>query len=444
MNNRTIVALSTPPMDGAIHIIRLNGDDAYSIINKITDKKVIKNEYSIQHCKILDNKKQIDDVLLMKFIAPKSFTGDDLIEINCHGGYFLANKIIKLLIKNGAKLANPGEFSKIAMINKKIDINQANAINNLVKSTNDHSIDYSIKGLGKENVKKLKQYISKLFTLMGQIEINIDYPEYDDVPNITRNKFIKELSLINKDLSNIIANSKKGIKINNGINISIIGEPNVGKSSLLNAILNDNKAIVSNIAGTTRDAIEGRINISGLTYNILDTAGIRNKTNNPIEKIGIKKTIELIDKSDLILVLVDGNKKSNNINTILKLVKNKNYLLVVNKSDLSQKVNIKNSINISAKNNKIDNLLNAIKKNSKQFKPNTNADVLIHSTASIGYLESAFNIINSCINDLKKKVPIDLIIHSLHEAHDDLLKVDGSNENYEFIDEMFSKFCLGK
>ncbi|MDR2636318.1 MAG: tRNA uridine-5-carboxymethylaminomethyl(34) synthesis GTPase MnmE [Mycoplasmataceae bacterium] len=444
MNNRTIVALSTPPANGAIHIIRVNGDDAYKIVNAIIDKKIKPIGYSIDHANIIDKNKVIDDVLIMKFVKPKSFTGEDLIEINCHGGLYLATKIINLLIKNGAVLAKPGEFSKVAFINKKIDANQCHAINNLINSTNEESINYSTLGLSKQNTQKILQHISKVFNLIGQVEVNIDYPEYDDVPNITRKKFINELKSIKEDLEKTIINSQNGIKIHSGFNLAIIGEPNAGKSSLLNVLVNEEKAIVSNIKGTTRDVIEAKVNIKGMTFNILDTAGIRNKTSNPIEKIGISKTIDTIKNADCVIIVVDGTKKQTNLKSILKLVKDKKYIIAINKYDLLQKTKIPGAINISAKQNKIDELIKKIIAFSNSFKMKENNSALVHSKAAIGYIESAKEKLEQCIKSLKENKPIDLITNNLHDVHDDLLKVIGQSENYDFIDEMFSKFCLGK
>ncbi|MDR2821490.1 MAG: tRNA uridine-5-carboxymethylaminomethyl(34) synthesis GTPase MnmE [Mycoplasmataceae bacterium] len=445
IKNTTIVSLATPPMNGAIHIIRISGDDTYKIINKLTDKNIRKESYIIQHTNIVENKNIIDNVLLMKFVAPKSFTGEDLIEINCHGGIFLANKIISLLIKNGAKLAEKGEFSKRAFMNKKISLNQAHAINNLINSTNEKGIEFAHNGLNDKTNKKLEEFINTLFLLIGQIEVNIDYPEYDDVPAINKKQFIQKLNEINKTLLQLISSSKQHMKYVEGFNIAILGKPNVGKSSLLNVLLQEEKAIVSSTPGTTRDVVEGRININGLTFNIIDTAGIRSKTCNKIEKIGINNAIKNIDKADIILFVIDGNKKIDEEDKkILSLIKNKTYIIVSNKADLKQVKNNLSIISVSAKNKKITSLLNAIKNKARTLNVKSTNTPLLQSSAAIGYIEQAQGKVNESLASVRNGVSFDLIIQGLHDAYEDLLKVLGKNADYEFINEMFKKFCLGK
>jgi tRNA modification GTPase len=445
IKNTTIISLATPPMNGAIHIVRISGDDTYKIINKITDKNIKKESYVIQRVNIIDNKTILDDVLLMKFIAPKSFTGEDLIEINCHGGIFLASKIINLLIKNGAKLAERGEFSKRAFMNKKLNLNQAHAINNLINSTNEKSVEFAHNGLNIKTNKKLEEFINTLFLLIGQIEVNIDYPEYDDVPNIGKKQFIQKLTEINKTLLQMIDSSKQHMKYVEGFNVAILGKPNVGKSSLLNVLLQEEKAIVSSVPGTTRDAVEGRVNINGLTFNIIDTAGIRSKTNNKIEKIGIDNSIKNINKADIILFVIDGSKKIDEEDKrILSLIKSKPYIIVSNKADLKQVNNNLSVISISAKNKKIASLLNVIKNKAQTLNVKSNNIPLVQSSASIGYIEHAHEKISESLDNIKSGVSFDLIIQELHEAYEELLKVTGKNVDYEFINEMFKKFCLGK
>jgi len=357
----------------------------------------------------------------------------------------LANKIINLLIKNGAKLAEKGEFSKRAFMNNKLNLNQAHAINNLINSTNEKSIQFAHNGLNNETNKKLEEFINTLFLLIGQIEVNIDYPEYDDVPNISKKQFIQKLTEINKTLLQMINSSKQHMKYVEGFNIAILGKPNVGKSSLLNVLLQEEKAIVSSIPGTTRDIVEGRVNINGLTFNIIDTAGIRSKTNNKIEKIGINNSIKNIDKADIILFVIDGSKKMDEEDKkILSLIKNKNYIVVSNKADLKQTNNNLNVISVSAKTKRIDNLLTAIKNKAKTLSVNSSNTPLLQSSTSIGYIEQAQIKVNESLNNIKSNVSFDLIIQELHQAYEDLLKVTGKNVDYEFINEMFKKFCLGK
>jgi tRNA modification GTPase len=297
---KTIVALATPPMNGAIHIIRISGSKAFNIVNKITTSKIIKRGYEIQKTNILSDKKIIDSVLINKFVSPKSFTGEDLIEINCHGGYYLANKIIELLLRFGCVLALPGEFTQRAYLNNKLTLHEAESINNLINATSEKAIELANNGLDAKTITKLKQFREKLFKLIGQVEVNIDYPEFDDVPNVSIQQFKKIISELIKKGNQIINVSTKVIPILEGINVTIVGRPNVGKSSLFNAILNEQRAIVSNIPGTTRDVVSARVNIGNITINLSDTAGIRT-TKNIIESFGVDKSYQSLQNANLIL-----------------------------------------------------------------------------------------------------------------------------------------------
>jgi tRNA modification GTPase len=297
---KTIVALATPPMNAAIHIIRISGSNAFNIVNKLVSNKISKKGYCIHHTKIMDNNQIIDDVLINTFVAPKSFTGEDLIEVNCHGGYYLANKIIQLLIKFGCILALPGEFTQRAYMNNKLTFHEAESINNLINATSSQAIALANSGLNKQAINELKDYKEQLFQLVGQVEVNIDYPEFDDIPTITIKQFKTKIDQLIKISESIVKNSLKVIPILEGINVAIVGRPNVGKSSLFNALLQQQRAIVSNIPGTTRDMIDAKINIGGITINLIDTAGLRT-TKNLIEKKGLTKSYESIDKANLIL-----------------------------------------------------------------------------------------------------------------------------------------------
>jgi tRNA modification GTPase len=297
---KTIVALSTPPMNGAIHIIRMSGSHVFDIIQKITNTKILKKGYVIQRTNIIDDAHVIDNVLINTFVAPKSFTGEDLIEINCHGGYYLANQIIQLLIKHGCTLAMPGEFTQRAYMNNKLTIHEAESINNLINATNEKAIDLANHGLDSRVIKALKRFREDLFKLVGQVEVNIDYPEYDDVPNVSNQQFKKKINELITFAQRIVKNSSKIIPIFEGVNVAIVGKPNTGKSSLFNALLNEQRAIVSHIPGTTRDMIDARINIRGVTINLLDTAGLH-ATKNIIEKIGVRKTQDFLAKAKFVL-----------------------------------------------------------------------------------------------------------------------------------------------
>jgi len=433
-------------MNSAIHIIRISGENCYEIVNKICDRKITKVGYSIQYANIVDNKKKIDNVLIMKFVSPKSFTGEDSVEINCHGGVFLANKIVGLLIKKGCKMAERGEFTKRSLLNKKININQAHAINNLINSNNETSISIANNGIDDKTYKNVKNIINELFMLLGQVEINIDYPEYDDVPNIDLKTFIKMLSRVHLELEKIVVLSKEAETINKGIKVAIVGKPNVGKSSLLNCLSKEEKSIVSNVPGTTRDIIQNSVNINDITFIFSDTAGIRTKTNNIIEKKGIALANKTIDDADIILFVYDASKTLDKTDLgIFDKIKNKNLVIVGNKKDKGIVENtFKKTIYTSSKNKDIKDLLRVLIKKVRKISFDSGNTLIIQNGKVIENISWCVDTIKECLNLLLKKSHIDVIVSKLHDVYDELLKNFGFNEHYDFIDDMFKNFCLGK
>ena len=442
---KTIVALSSAPLNCAIHTIRVSGDDCYKIVQKITREKIIKEPYKIQHVAIIDEKKQmIDDVLLLKFVAPHSYNAENTIEINCHGGLFVANKIIELLIKNGATYAKPGEFTYRAVINGKINMLQANAINNIIKSKNFSSLKIAHNGLNKKSTIKIEKMRDEIFKIIGNIEVNIDYPEYEDYKNLTNNVLLKKIKPIKAKLINLIKFSQLSTKIMDGFNIAIIGSPNAGKSSLLNKILDEDKAIVSNIPGTTRDIVEGRINYKNITFNFVDTAGIRDKAKY-FEKIGINKSLEQINKSDLILFIIDKTKKTTKKEReVFKLIKQKPHIIIINKSDLNCKKTIFKGLNFSCKFDNINRVLNEIiKKINVQSLEKTDF-AFLQTPNEIGILKKILEIINVVIIDANKKKPIDLLVENLYEIYNNFNLILGENCDLDFLEKLFANFCVGK
>lgn len=440
---KTIVALATAPLNCAIHIIRVSGDNTYKIINKISSEKITRKGFSIQHTTILDSDKSpIDDVLVMKYVAPKSYTGEDIVEINCHGGLFIASKIIELLVKAGAAYAKRGEYTQRALLNGKINLINAYGINNTINATNLTSLKLAQNSINNKLTKKIKGFVEQLFKLIGSVEVNIDYPEYDGVDNITNKVLIQRLTNLNKQLKELYDYSQISYKLSQGFNIALIGEPNVGKSSLLNKLIHENKAIVSNIPGTTRDIVEGRINYKDLTFNFVDTAGIRSKAN-IIEALGIKKTYQELKKADLILLILDASKSnSKNENALLKKVGNKNHLVILNKSDLTRK-NKTPGFLFSCKKSKVNKLMDLIVKtvNKKDFSKTDMA--YLQSADQIGTLAKAISQIDQVIVKAKKQQPIDLLVEHLHQCYDSLNELIG-NGDLDFLDKLFANFCVGK
>ena len=438
----TIVAIATPLMKCAIHVIRISGLDCYEIVNKVTSKKIKKNGYTIQHVNIYDHDKVVDDVLVLKYVAPKSYTGEDMVEITCHGSPFIASKIVELLVINGAKVAGPGEFTKRAFLNNKLNLLQAEGINNLINSNSNASLKIAHKSIDKKTSEKISGIVSSLFLIIGQVEVNIDYPEYDDVPQISNNEIKARLTKIIKSLNNIVDDSNKVIPYVNGINVAIVGKPNVGKSSLLNAILNENKAIVSSIPGTTRDIIQYSVIIGDIAYNFIDTAGIHTPTDQ-IEKAGIKLSKNTIKNAQLILFVVDGSKKSSKEDQqIYKLIKNKNHIVVINKSDIKQLKTDFVGIKVSAKTKDISNLINKINKSAMNY--DADLDVVLPSKNDINLTKSVISILDDVLVKLNNNEPLDLLIEDLKLAHNKLLGILGQNDDFDLVNELFKNFCVGK
>lgn len=443
MFNTTICALATARMNCAIHIIRISGPNTYKIVNKISSKKINKSKFKIMRTNIIDNNEIIDDVLINLFVAPHSYTGEDTIEINCHGGVLVADTIISLLIKNGCDLANRGEFTMRAMMNKKIDISQIEAINNLIHAQNKYSLKGSINALTGKVSESLKLLRNELFMLIGQIEVNIDYPEYTDVEqiNIDNSKLVIDKLLLK--LKKILINSKRFIPLNEGIKVAIIGEPNAGKSTLLNTLSKSDKAIVSNIPGTTRDVVESIISIDDITLKLFDTAGIR-QTNDIIEKLGIEKTKKYIEDSELILLLQPLDNLKNSLIHNIDL-NNKKYIVVYTKSDLVTTLpTLKNNeVIISAINNDIESLISKIKL-LFEVEDFDNSDMnVLQSKRQIDLLENIIFILEDILTVLPID-PLDLILEKMNLVLNKFNQILGIDGEYDFLNELFKNFCLGK
>lgn len=448
MNNKTIFALATPYAQAAIHIIRISGPNSYKIVNSICKNKVIKKGYTIERNQIIDkkNKRVIDDVLLMKFVSPKSYTGEDLIEINCHGGIKIVNDIITLLTISGAEQAQEGEFTKRAFFNNKIDLTQALAVDALVKSKNVYTHDSAMSSLLGRTSSLLKSIQLKLFDIIGRFEIGIDYPEYEE-GNIIFENTLKDVIKIKNNLEEILKDSKRLIISNDGIKIILVGKPNVGKSSLLNALINQERVLVSNISGTTRDVIEIDLQIGNFNIKLLDTAGIH-KAESKLEKLGIKKTFDAIKMADLVIIVLSAvNKISKEENDLISSLKqqNKDYLVVYNKKDLVKKnKQDSNKIFISAKNKEIIPLIKAVEKYlaNKDFSYKNLS--LLNNNWQIDLLAKAIVKLEEFISIVKKSPYLDILIEPIKEANEILLKIIGEIKDYDLLTEIFKTFCLGK
>lgn len=449
--NDTIVAISTTTGVGAISIVRLSGKDAISIVNKsFKGKNLTKQKsHTITYGHIKKDDEIIDEVLVSIMKAPKSYTTEDVVEINCHGGIISTNKILEIMLENGARLAEPGEFTKRAFLNGRIDLVEAESVMDLIESKTNEERKLSINTLQGQTSNLINKYRKKLIDLLSQIEVNIDYPEYYDIEVVTRDNISKEIINLRKDLLDLIKLSEERLPLKNGIDTLILGKPNVGKSSILNKLLNENKAIVTDIEGTTRDIVEGSINLNGLLLNLIDTAGVR-KTDNLVEKIGVEKTIELIDKVDLVILVLNSNEKlSDEDKKLLELTDNKTRIIVLNKIDLDKKINLpkglKNVIETSMLEDKgIDLLKNEIEKlyNLEQIK--TKDQTYLSNTRQLSLAKRALEELNDAEKALKNKVPIDMIEIDLKKSLETLGEIIGLNYQDEIIDNLFKNFCVGK
>ena len=444
----TIAAISSALGVGAISIIRISGDKSLDIINKIFDKDLTNvKSHTIHYGHIIDNQEIIDEVLVSIMLSPNTFTRENIVEINCHGGISTTNKVLELVLSNGARLADPGEFTKRAFLNGRIDLTQADGIMNLIEAKTEISRKASINQLNGKSSNIIKKLRTELVSIISNIEVNIDYPEYEDIEIVTLEKIYPQVMLIEKEIKKLIKSSEDGKIINEGINIGIIGKPNVGKSSLLNTLLEEEKAIVTDIEGTTRDIVEGKIILNGIICNIIDTAGIR-ETDNLVEQIGVTKSYNIIDSSDLVIMILNNNEPITEEELdLLTKIKNKNHIIVINKTDLANKLNFFNedAIKISIKDNEgIEQIKTRIIEIFNLDKISTSDLSYLTSARSISLLKESLNKINECINNIKNNVPIDIIELDLKECWNTLGLIIGETYSDELIDEMFKRFCLGK
>ena len=447
----TIAAISTAQGVGAISIIRVSGIESINIVNKIFKGKDLTkvDTHTIHYGYIIDNKKIIDEVLVSVMKSPKTFTREDIVEINSHGGIAPTNKILELLLLNGARLAEPGEFTKRAFLNGRIDLIEADGIMNIISSKTDKAREISINQLSGKVSNLIKDLRKELVAIISNIEVNIDYPEYDDIEVVTKEQLSPKLLKIKEKLTNIIKKSEDSKVINQGIKVGIIGRPNVGKSSLLNNLLEEDKAIVTDIEGTTRDIVEGTINLNGILLNITDTAGIR-ETNNIVEKIGVEKSKEIIDKSDLIIMILNNNEKLTNEDIeLINIIKNKKYIIISNKIDLETKLDYselpKDIIKVSIINNKgIEELKQRIIKLFNLGLLQTEDLTYLSDARSISLLKKSLAKIEEGINSINKNEPIDITELYIKNTWEYLGEIIGETYTDELLDDLFSRFCLGK
>ena len=438
----TIVALATPPLRSALAIVRLSGDDCFFIVSKFFTKDLTKVEKNtIYHGFIKDEEELIDEVVLLAYKGPRSFTGEDSVEIMCHGSPLIFNRIIKVALKKGARLATNGEYSSRAYAHGKLNLMQAESINDLINAETEESKKLSLMALKGDTAKLIEPLKKSLGDILSLIEVNIDYPEYLDIEEANNEKIVEICKENIKYIEKLIKDGVKGNIIKDGINVAIVGKPNVGKSSILNALLNENKAIVTDVKGTTRDIVEGKINLNGVLINLFDTAGIR-ESSDEVESIGIKKSISKLRDSDIVLCVFDSQEYDEEDKEITKLVEGKNTIFVYNKKDLVQN-NLDDKLYVSALNKDVEPLKKAIIEKLGLSKENYD-NPSIANTREIGILENIKTILERVLIDVKSEIPIDLINSELKEAYLKTLSITGEDNDFDIAKEIFSRFCVGK
>lgn len=440
----TIAAIATPVADGAISIIRVSGEDAIAIVQAIFDKDLLQrdaNTITYGFIKDPQTEEAVDEVLVSLFRAPKTFTCEDIVEINCHGGRFVTKQVLQLVLSQGARMAQPGEFTQRAFLNGRIDLAQAEAVMDIIEADNKANAKLAIAGIKGSVRKLLEPLIDEILDIIANIEVNIDYPEYDDVEQLSSEVLLPKANHWLARIDEILQKAESGKIIKEGIKTAIVGKPNVGKSSLLNALLEEEKAIVTDVEGTTRDIVEGSIHLQGVTLNLIDTAGIR-ETEDVVEKIGIERSRKAIEDAQLVLLVLDGSKELDAMDEeLLELTKGKQRLLVYNKSDLYEQR--KEGIVISAAKGEITSLLDALYQLYEQHLLVLEEPTLANER-QMGLMKSAQRNMMQAQAAMEAGIQPDLVELDIQEAYKNLKEILGEYHREDLIDTLFANFCLGK
>ena len=454
----TIAAIATPPGEGAISIVRLSGDDAVTIANQVFKGKDLTkvSSHTINYGHFIDPKTReiIDEVMVSVLRAPKTFTREDTIEINCHGGIVPTNKILQVLLTNGARLAEPGEFTKRAFLHGRIDLAQAESVMDLIRAKTDRSMKAALNQLDGNLSQLIKNLRQEILDVLAQVEVNIDYPEYDDVEEMTSKLLRKKAIDVRAKIEQLLVTARQGKILREGLATALVGRPNVGKSSLLNHLLHEDKAIVTDIAGTTRDVIEEYVNVRGVPLKLVDTAGIR-ETDDMVEKIGVERSRQAIDRSDLVMLLLNASEPLTTEDIeLLQLTQAKKRIIVLNKMDLEPKLDLnelyqyvdkaevlKTSV---LKNEGISELEEHIAALFYGGIENSQTTVLVTNARHIALLEQAKAALESVLTGLDQELPVDLVQIDMTRAWELLGEITGDSYQDELLDQLFSQFCLGK
>lgn len=454
----TIAAIATPPGEGAISIVRLSGDDAVTIADQVFKGKDLTkvSSHTINYGHFIDPKTReiIDEVMVSVLRAPKTFTREDTVEINCHGGIVPTNKILQVLLTNGARLAEPGEFTKRAFLHGRIDLAQAESVMDLIRAKTDRSMKAALNQLDGELSQLIKNLRQEILDVLAQVEVNIDYPEYDDVEEMT-SKLLREKALdVCAKIEQLLVTARQGKILREGLATALVGRPNVGKSSLLNHLLHEDKAIVTDIAGTTRDVIEEYVNVLGVPLKLVDTAGIR-ETDDRVEKIGVERSRQALDRSDLVILLLNASEPLTTEDIeLLQLTQDKKRIIVLNKMDLEPKLDLNELYRYV---DKAEVLKTSVLKNEgiRELEEhiatlfyggieNSQTTVLVTNARHIALLEQAKAALEAVLTGLDQELPVDLVQIDMTRAWELLGEITGDSYQDELLDQLFSQFCLGK
>ena len=457
----TIAAISTPMGEGAIAIVRLSGDDAIQIADKlfksIGGKRLIEvASHTIHYGHLLDPKsgEVVEEVMVSIMKAPKTFTKEDVVEINCHGGIVSVNRVLQHVLKNGARLAEPGEFTKRAFLNGRIDLSQAEAVMDLIRAKTDRAMNVALGQMEGRLSKLIRKLRQEILEVLAHVEVNIDYPEYDDVEEMTHKMLLEKAQFVREEIIKLLQTSEQGKILREGLSTVIVGRPNVGKSSLLNSLVHENKAIVTDIPGTTRDVIEEYVNVRGVPLRLLDTAGIR-ETEDIVERIGVERSRQVLKEADLILLVLNySDQLTVEDENLFEVVKGMDVIVIVNKTDLPQQINMER-VNELAKEHKlvttslledlgVDELEEAIA--SLFFAGSIDAGDMTYVSNSrhIALLNQSLHTIEEAIEGVEMGTPIDIVQIDLTRTWEMLGEIIGDSVHESLIDQLFSQFCLGK